>query len=882
MAKTKPETRQRAVKQPVVSTPSRYAKFLPYIAAFVTFIVITLVFFSPMIMGDKVLPQGDINQFNGAAKEIMDFREKNHTEPLWTNSMFGGMPAFQISTAYPANLIQYVEKVVRLGLPEFTGYLFAACVGFYLLLLVMGINPWLSIAGAIAYSLATYNLIIIDAGHNTKMHTIALLPYVVVGFMLLWNRRYLLGAAVSALSFAMLIGANHIQIAYYLFITLLIAGFVFLVYASKVDRRVKLALVASVALSLISLFLFSYFGRINKVYFYIFEISQLVATLIMVYIIGYSAYSLLIKKDPDIKHYILVFGIFAGAGLIGIASNLSMLWTTYEYGNATIRGKSDLTSNTQSKGGLDRDYAFGWSYGKAELFNLMIPNFMGGSSNQMMDEDSKTVQAIHGQSRVLPMYWGDQPFTSGPAYLGALMVFFFVLGLILVDGPFKWWLGIATFLAMLLATGHNSPWFNNAFFQYFPGYNKFRTVTMALIICQFTVPLLAILAFSRILNKEVARDRALNGLYIAGGITGGICLIFALTGPSLFHFTGSGDAKIQEELVSYLRQDRQSLMRMDALRSFVLILIGAGVVWAIIQDKLSKNLAIGIVIAACLFDYIGVGKRFINNDSFAEQSEKQERFAKSPVDEAILKDKSLDYRVLNTSVNIFNDASTSYYHKSVGGYHAAKLRRYQELIENQISKYNTAVLDMLNTKYVIQKGPNGQPAPTQNPGACGNAWFVNKVQLVKNADEEIKALDKFDPLETAFVDEKFSKDLTGYTGGKDTASKITLKSYEPNDLKYEYTAPKQQVAVFSEIYYQPGWVATVDGNETPIFRANYVLRAMLLPAGSHKVEMKFRPKSYYTGEKVALASSALILILLAGAIFVEYKNKKSSQAQPLT
>ena len=301
-----------------------------------------------------------------------------------------------------------------------------------------------------------------------------------------------------------------------------------------------------------------------------------------------------------------------------------------------------------------------------------------------------------------------------------------------------------------------------------------------------------------------------------------------------------------------------------------------------IQDKISKNIAIGVVIAVCLFDYIGIGKRFINNDAFAEQSEKQGRFAQSPADQAILQDKTLDYRVFNAAVNTFNDASTSYYHKSIGGYHAAKLRRYQELIENQISKYNIAVLNMLNTKYIIQKGPNGQPGVSKNPGACGNAWFVNKVQIVKNADEEIKELDKFDPLETAFVDEKFSKDLSGFTGGKDSSSKITLDTYEPNDLNYHYTAPKQQVAVFSEIYYQPGWVATIDGKEAPIFRANYVLRAMLLPAGSHKVEMKFEPKSYFAGEKVALGSSSLILLLLAGAIYLEYKNKKITSPQPLS
>ncbi len=813
MAKTKPDIKTKPAKAQTSSTPSPIMKFLPYIMAFVAFIAITMVFFGPMILDDKTLQQGDINQFDGMSKEIIDYRAKTGEEPLWTNSMFGGMPAFQISTVYKGNLVQYIEKALGLGFPEFTGYIFIACVGFYILLLVLGINPWLAIAGSVAYSLATYNIIILEAGHNTKMHAISLLPYVVAGFILLWRRRYILGAALSGISFSMLINANHVQIAYYLFLTLLIAGVVFLIFSIR---------------------------------------------------------------DKGIKHYILAFGIFAACGVIGIASNLSLLWTTYEYGNSTIRGKSDLTSNTQSSGGLDRDYAFGWSYGKMEAFNLMIPNFMGGSSNQLMDEDSKTVQAIHGQTRVLPMYWGDQPFTSGPAYLGALIVFFFVLGLIVVDGPFKWWLGLATALAIMLSFGHNLAWFNNAFFAHFPGYNKFRTVTMSLIICQLTVPLLAIIAFQKILNKEIAKERVITGIYIATGITGGLCLIFALFGSSLMSFTGGGDKQIQAELVAYLREDRISLLRSDAFRSLILILIGAGTIWAVAQEKLSKNIAIAIVIVACLFDYIGVGKRFINSDMFTQQSDKQNRFALSPADQVILQDKSLDYRVFNTTVNSFNDASTSYHHKSVGGYHAAKLRRYQELIENQISKGNMSVLNMLNTKYIIQKGQNGEPVAGQNPGACGNAWFVDKVQYVDNADAEIKALDKFDPLSTAFVDKKFADDLKGYNGGKDSASKITLTSYAPNDLVYQYTAPQSQVAVFSEIYYQPGWVATVDGRETPIIRADYVLRAMQLPAGSHKVEMKFVPHSYFTGEKIAYASSSLLLLLFAIAIFFEVRNRRQN------
>ncbi|MCW3126987.1 MAG: putative rane protein [Bacteroidetes bacterium] len=813
MAKTKPEIKSRASKVQASSAPSPIMKFLPYVVAILTFLVVTLVFFGPMILDDKTLPQGDINQYDGMSKEVRDFRDKTHTEAMWTNSMFGGMPAFQISTEYKGNLIQYVEKGLGLGLPEFTGYMFIACLGFYLLLLVLGINPWLAIAGAIAYSLATYNITLYEAGHNTKVHAIALLPFVVMGFALLWQRRYLIGAGVSAISFSMLISANHVQIAYYLFLTLVIAGVVFLIFSFK---------------------------------------------------------------DKDIKHYILAFGIFAACGVIGVASNLSLLWTTYEYGNSTIRGKSELTTNTQSNGGLDREYAFGWSYGKLEAFDLMIPNFVGGSSNQLMDEDSKTVQAIHGQTRVLPAYWGDQPFTGGESYMGALIIFLFVLGLVIVDGPFKWWLGIATALSIMLSFGHNLSWFNNFIFDHLPGYNKFRTVTMSLIICQLTLPLLAILTLQKVLNKEIPKERVLTGLYIATGITGGLCLIFAVFGSGLLSFTGGGDKQLQPELLSFLKEDRISLMRMDALRSLFLIVVGAGVVWAVIQEKLSNTIAIAVIVVLCLFDYVGVGKRFINGDSFTDAKSKDMRFTESPADLTILQqEKSLDYRVYNMTVNTFNDASTSYHHKSIGGYHAAKLRRYQELIESQISKGNIAVLNMLNTKWVIQKGAGGQPAAAQNPSACGNAWFVDKVQMVNNADEELKSLDNFDPLQTAFVDKRFANDLKGYTGGKDPASKITMTSYAPNHLVYEYSAPQNQLAVFSEIYYQPGWKATVDGKDLPIVRTDYVLRGAVLPAGNHKVEMVFEPQSYLTGEKVAMGSSVLILLLLGGAVFMEFRNRRS-------
>ncbi|MFN8310635.1 MAG: YfhO family protein [Chitinophagales bacterium] len=821
MAKVKAATSKPKENRPT----SSFMKYAPYLAAVLTFIIVTFIFFGPRLTDDKTIPQGDIAQFDGMSKEIVDFRAQHHAEPLWSGSMFGGMPAFQISTNFEGNLVRIFDKVVSLGFPEYTGFLFTAAICFFLLLLVMDVNAWLAIAGGLAYALMSYNVIIIEAGHNTKMHAIALLPLVVAGFMLLWKERYWLGAAVSALGFSLLIWANHVQIAYYLFITLFILGVVEFVFAIR---------------------------------------------------------------EKQLKRYILAFGIFAGCGVLGLLSNASLLWSTYDYGNSTIRGKSELTSNTQSKGGLDRDYAFGWSYGKMEAFTLLIPNVYGGSSHGRLEEDGAVGKALSAQNvapqqiaqylHAFPLYWGDQPFTSGPVYAGAIICFLFVLGLFLVEGPMRWWLGIATLLSILLSFGHNLPAFNNLIFDFFPGYNKFRTVTMVLIIAQFAMPLLALLGVSKILRGNYNRENAMNALYVAAGITAGICLVFAVAGPSMFSFSGAGDKQLPEWLIKPLKDDRASLLRSDAIRSFVLIMAMAGLVWALIQEKVSKNIFTGAVILLVAIDFIGIDTRFINSDTFTDQQQMAGRFTPTPADEQIMADKTPGYRVFNQTVNTFNDASTSYHHKSIGGYHAAKLRRYQELIENQIQKGNMAVLNMLNTKYVIQQGAGGAPAVAQNPGALGNAWFVDQVQLVNNADEEMKAMDKFDPSATAIVDKRFQNDIGGFSGGKDVNGTIKVLSYQSNDIVYETHAAKDQFAVFSEIYYQPGWKATVDGKELPIVRANYVLRAAKIPAGDHKVEMKFEPASFYTGEKISYASSALVFILLGAGLFFEWRKRQQPVA----
>lgn len=829
MAKSKSATVSSS--KPTPKEESTLSRYLPYIAAIVSFAIITFIFFAPMITEDKVIYQGDIVQHEGMSHEIAKFREQYHSEPLWTNSMFGGMPAFQISTLYKGNLLQYADNILGIGFPQYSAYIFIACLAFFLLLLALEVKVWLALIGGIAYALSAYNLIILEAGHNTKMHAIALTPFLFTGAILLWRKKYVLGAAISAAAFSLLIYANHVQIAYYAFLSLLVFGIVQLVYTAT--------------------------------------------------------------KTKEWKHFILASVILVASGLLGVLSNLSLLWTTYEYGNSTIRGKSELTTNTQSNGGLDRDYAYQWSYGKLEALTLLIPNFYGGSSHGELSAESAVAQKMResgvpqqqvDQYRLrLPLYWGAKPFTSGPAYVGAVMCFLFVLGLFIIESPLRWWLGIATLLSLLLSFGHNLQWFSDLFFDYFPGYNKFRTVEMTLVIAQLTVPLLGIYALATILsNKITDKEKTINGLYVAFGLTGGLSLLIALFGSSLFSFAGDGDKQLQGQmwdvLLPALREDRASLMRSDAFRSFLLIAISAGLVWAYIQQKVSKNMVVGVVALLVFFDMVGVGKRFVNDDAFVEEKQMKSSFELSPADQQILADQSPNYRVFNTTVNSFNDASTSYNHKSVGGYHAAKLRRYQDLIDAQISKGNMSVFDMLNTKYFIVKGASGEPQVQQNPNACGNAWFVPTYKIVANADEEIKALDKFDPRQIAFIDKRFEASLQGIQEGTDSSSFFQLVSYLPNNLKYKSQSAKQSLAVFSEIYYADGWVATIDGKEAPIIRANYVLRALNVPAGAHEIEFKFEPKSYFVGEKIAYASSGLILLLLAFAIYTEVKNKKEAKA----
>ncbi len=787
----------------------------PYLAAIVIFVIIIMVYFTPLLEGKKI-KQHDISQWKGMSKEIVDFRAKTGEEPLWTNSMFSGMPAYQISVVYKANLVKYIDNILKLGLPHPAGLTFLYFLGFFILLLVLGIDPWLCIAGSIAFAFSSYFFIIFEAGHNSKAHAIAYMAPVLAGIILTYRGKYLLGGLLTALFLSLELLANHLQISYYLGLIILAFG-------------------------------------ISEFVFHV--------------------------KEKSLRSFFIASAIVLAAGFLAIGTNITNIWATYQYGKETIRGKTELTSEKENRtSGLDKDYATGWSYGIGESMTLLIPNARGGASAGSLGVKSATYKALM-QNNVpeasvtqvlnnLPLYWGEQPIVSGPVYVGAILIFLFMLGLLVVENRYRWWLLGATVLSLMLAWGHNFMPLTDFFFKYVPGYNKFRSVSMTLVIAEFTIPLLAILALRKVFSDGVDKKKMIRQLAYAAGITAGITIIFALFAGSMFNFSSSQDVQYKDYfpawMMAAIRLDRASMLTSDAWRSFFFILLAAATLWAYLTDKLKKYPVFAILAVLILVDLWAVNKRYVNNDDFVRKSLVDVPFQPTQADELIMKDLDPDYRVMNLTVNPFNDASNSYFHKSIGGYHGAKLRRYQELIERHLSRNNMNVYNMLNTKYFIVPGADKQPTVQLNMQALGNAWFVNDVNLVKNADEEINSLTAFNPAETAIVDKRFEADLKGHSIAKDSTASITLKEYKPNHLTYVSNSGKEQLAVFSEIYYNNGWNAYIDGKSAPYFRANYVLRAMIVPAGKHTIEYKFEPAVFRTGEKISLASSLLLIILLIG------------------
>jgi len=786
-------------------------KITPHLMVLLLFVAISFVYFSPVLEG-KRLDMPDIKNWKGMSKEVVDFREATGEEALWTNSMFSGMPAYQISTQYKANLIQYIDKALMLGLPRPANMLFLYLLGFYILLLSLKVDYRLAVVGAIAFAFSSYFFIIIQAGHMTKAHAIAYVPMVVAAVLYTYRGKMFLGGVLTALTVALQLYCNHLQITYYLILMLLLIGIVQLVKDIKAKNLVDFA-----------------------------------------------------KRS----------GVLLFAGLLASGTSLTRLSTTMEYGKDSTRGKSELTDNLDNKtSGLDKDYATSWSYGVAETFTLLIPNFHEGASQGALTTASETYQAIKRAPNAkqlikqLPLYWGSQPFTSGPTYAGSIVIFLFFLGLLFVKSEMRIWLLLATILSIMLAWGKNFMPLTEFFLDYFPGYNKFRAVSMILVIAEFTIPLLGFVALNKFLTSDTSANEKKKPLQLAFYIVGGLSLIFALMPSLFFDFVGGQDADLEKNgwPIDALQSDRAGLLSDDAWRSFIFITLTFGTLWLFLKNTLKSQYVIMIVGVLVLADMWTVNKRYLNDDNFARKRKVEVPYQATQADQQILKDTDPNFRVFNQSVSTFNDASTSYFHKSIGGYHGAKLKRYQELIESHIAKGNMAVLNMLNTKYFIT--PKGQAQ--QNPGAMGNAWFVNTVNIVTNADAEIAALNGFNPSNTAIVDTRFSDQIINNLDN--TSANITLTEYKPNYLKYNLNSTINGIAIFSEIYYDKGWNAYVDGKLSPHFRANYVLRGIRVPKGNHIIEFKFEPTTYKTGETISLASSIILLLLLA---FVSFKELKA-------
>ena len=786
-------------------------EIIPHVIAILLFLTITGVYFAPLFQGDKIY-QGDIVNYIGASKELHDFREDTGKEALWTNRMFGGMPAYQISHHTPSNLTRFADKIVRFNFPKEASFVLIAFIGFYILLLSMGLAPPIAIAGALGFGLTSYLFIIIEAGHNTKAHAIAYMAPVLAGIIMAYRGKLLRGAAITALFLALQLRANHLQITYYLLMMVLAFGIFELVHAIK-----------------------------NK------------------------------KVPQFIKSgMVLVF-----AAILAIGANIEKIWTTYEYGKYSTRSQSELTIDGDQDNkttGLNKDYATSWSYGKMETFNLMIPNLMGGASGSELSEDSDVYQVLK-KNRVpnakniikrMPTYWGEQPFTSGPVYIGAVICFLFVLGIFIVKGRLKWWLITCTLLSFALAWGHNMMWLTDIFLDYIPGYNKFRSVSMILVIAELSIPLLGFLALKDILSENRDKEDVMKSLKYALGITGGLCLIFAFMGSFLFDFVSRGDTQLPDFIVSALESDRASLLRSDSLRSLFFILLTALSIY-LFHTKKIKMVAFAAVLAVLvLADMLPVNKRYLNADDFVKARKMEQPFQKTTVDAQILADKELNFRVYNLAERLDAGARTSYFHNNIAGYHGAKLKRYQELIDMQLSKANTSVVNMLNTKYIIRKGQSGDLIASQNPSRYGPAWLVKELQVVANADEEMSLLSTFTPSNEALVDQRFGLSNTSYTA----TGSIQLTSYEPNHLVYDVNTEEASFAVFSEIFYDKGWNAYINGELNEHYRVNYVLRGMNLPIGEYQVEFKFEPQSVAIGSIISLVCSCLIYLLLA---FVGFK-----------
>ena len=826
-------------------------KLRPDLIAILAFVLLSFAYFFPADIENRILFQHDTAAGAGAGQEVKEYYEQTGERSRWTNSLFGGMPMYQIAPSYDSTKsLQWVQKAYQLFLPDYVCLTFMLMLGFYILLRVFGIPVWLAGLGGIMWAFSSYFFILISAGHIWKFITLAYVPPTIAGIVLAYRGKLLWGGILTALFVALQITSNHVQMSYYFFFVILF-------------------------------FVGAYFEKA--------------------------------WRTKTLPQFFKASAVLIVAALVGIAANVSNLYHTYAYSKETMRGKSELVQTgdaaKQTSSGLDRDYITQWSYGIDETLTLLVPNFKGGASAALSQSETAMSKANPMYSSLygsLTQYFGTQPMTSGPVYVGAFVLFLFVLGCFIVKGPLKWALIGATFFSIVLSWGKNFMPLTDFFIDYVPLYNKFRAVSSILVIAEFTIPLLAIFALKRLLEEPEILKQEKKPLGISLLLTAGIALLLAVAPGSI----GSGYVPAQEAqmlqnavnqqmipanelsgILANLGEMRAELVSSDALRSFIIIGIGCSLLWLYASGKLRSSLTIAGITILCLADMWGVNKRYLNDAQFVPHSIRTETFTKTNTDELILQDTSLDYRVLNFATSTFDDNNTSYWHKSVGGYHPAKLRRYQEMIEHHISPEMQAaykaiataggemdsvdankfrVLNMLNTKYFIfPAGQQRQTVPILNPHAYGNAWFVNKVQYVNNANEEIDALDSIIPTETAVVDARFKDVLKGATESyKDSLSSIRLTSYTPNRLTYETNNAQDGIAVFSEIYYPDGWHVTIDGQPAELARADYILRTMHVPAGQHTIEMRFDPTSLHVTEGIAYGALALLVIGIIVAVLI--------------
>ena len=803
-------------------------KLIPHILVIIGFIIVSMAYFSPLLEGKK-LNQSDIAQYKGMSKEQTDFRDATGEEPYWTNAAFGGMPTYQLGAQYPYSFNKMLDRTLRF-LPRPADYMFLFFIGIYILLIILKVDWKLAIIASLAFGLSTNMLDILSAGHNAKAHAIAYMPLVLAGILLIFKGRHIWGFLLLAVSMSLEIMANHFQMTYYLLLLVVIIGIVYLIDAFK-------------------------------------------------------------KKQ--LPHFFKCIGIMIIAVVIGIATNATSLLATKEYTAFSTRGESAITVNTdgsisEKQDGLSFDYITEYSYGILETLNLFIPRFMGGSSLESLPEDSKTVEEVIklGASpqqanqfvQQVPMYWGDQTFVGAPAYIGATIIFLFVFALFMVKGRLKYWVVAGIVLSLFLSWGKNLEFLTRFFIDYVPMYDKFRAVSTTQVILRLCIPILAVFGLTQLFNSIVRKEEKLNALKWTSIILGGITLIILAFKNTLFNFESPYDTMFIEQMgvdfVKAIREDRATLLSEDTLRTLILIALVAVLIFGYIKEKINEKLVVAGLVILVLFDLVGVDKRYVNDDNFVSKYLIDQPFQPNSADQEILKDKG-NYRVLDLSGSPLNSARASFFHNSIGGYHGAKPKRMQDLFEFHVYEGNQAVLNMLNVKYNIIKN-EGNLFAQRNPYANGNAWFVDSIQETRTDNEVILYLSFLNTKEKALITPEFTSNLKQHTFKKDSTATINLKSYQPNELIYESKSSQDAFAVFSEIYYENGWKAYIDEKEVDILRVNYTLRGLEIPSGTHEIVFRFEPKIIKTGSTIVLASSILLMLLILGGIFYEFKEKNKT------